>query len=245
MKTLLSQGVSHTIYESSEVDIVPNKSSIKDAYTGCYIQSEEGYWVPVIRHNCSKQTVYLRLPRKQITNRTRSFSYIPERMSVDKITLNAKQRAVAELMISGVKFPMAVKSVYIDYKKGVKAIIHCENFFIYVGKAFMGLKEQLLQKGMDEEFLATQIHDIIAGEKRQSPIIKLWALNKLSDTLAEVDKAPEVKQLERAVEQNNFLQQIKEESTSQPMLPVVSLVSPEESTSGDSLDYDLTDLLSS
>lgn len=245
MKTLVSQGVEHIIYEAHESDIVPNKSLIKNAYAGCYVQSEEGYWVPVIKHNNSKHTTYLRLPKKQITSRTTKFSYIPERMNVDKYYLNPKQKAVAELMISGVRFPVAVKSVYLNYKKGVRAIIHCENFFTYVGKTIMSLKDKLIEKGMDEDFLADTIKDILTTEKRQSPIIKLWALNKLSDSLAE-DNSAESKQLERAREQKVFMLQIQEQSaTSPPMGIVASSTSLLESDPSDSLDYDITDLLNS
>jgi len=246
MKTLISQGVQHTIYEPHETDMVPNKSIIKNAYTGCYVQSEEGYWVPVIKHNNSKHTTYLRLPKKQITNRTNKFSYIPERMNVDKYYLNPKQKAVAELMLSGVPFPKAVRSVYVNYKKGVRAIIHCENFFIYMGKTIMTLKDRLIEKGMDENFLADQIKDIITSEKRQSPIIKLWALNKLADSLVEKDTSVETKQLERAREQKVFMLQIQEQSVTSPPMEISAVsVSPEDSSPSSVLDYDITDLLNS
>lgn len=244
MKTIESKGVKHIIYEPHEEAQVPNKSTIKNAYSGCYVQSEEGYWVPVIKHNCSKQTVYLRLPRKQITSRTSKFSYIPERMNVDKIYLNPKQKAVAELILSGLTFPKAVRSVYLNYKKGIKAIIHCDNFFIYIGKSYMSLKDKLLEKGLDEEFLADKIKDILSEEKRQSPIIKLWALNKLADSLAETDKPNEVKQFERALNQNNFLNDVKQESTLQPRNLLAVVTSVEQSDPSDDFsDYELSDVI--
>jgi hypothetical protein len=149
-------------------------------------------------------------------------------------------------MLSGVPFPKAVRSVYVNYKKGVRAIIHCENFFIYMGKTIMTLKDRLIEKGMDENFLADQIKDIITSEKRQSPIIKLWALNKLADSLVEKDTSVETKQLERAREQKVFMLQIQEQSVTSPPMEISAVsVSPEDSSPSSVLDYDITDLLNS
>lgn len=186
---------------------IVNIEDLTEESKGCYVESIEGYLVPVLKVVKVRLETWIYFPRMR-HNKKKKFSYNIELVQGERYRLTAHERLYAVKLAAGGSIHEALQEVYPNkvkgyYKATIKRLFNTADFneFLFTTMSDT-LKAELEKRGITKGTIADKIAEFITGTRlneetgemvsvRVPQNLALWALNKASDVLEKKDHTVE------------------------------------------------------